>query len=70
MMQVPEDAPIGTVVHILTAIDPDISTSEALDYAATEPITVVDKDGKEVFLKNTIIFFSDCNENIFYLFSD
>ena len=44
----PEDAPIGHLVHQLVAIDPDISTIEALDYAATEPITVVDKDGKEV----------------------
>lgn len=46
--EIAEDAEIGTVVHTLVAIDPDIVSREALDYAATEPITAVDKDGKEV----------------------
>lgn len=32
----------------MVALDPDIATSEALNYAATEPITAVDKDGNEV----------------------
>jgi hypothetical protein len=46
--EISEDAPIGTIVHMLVAVDPDIASSESLDYAATEPITAVDKDGKEV----------------------
>lgn len=46
--EVAEDAPIGTVVYHLIALDPDVESSELLDYAATEPITAVDKDGKEV----------------------
>lgn len=46
--EVSEDAPVGTLVHTLVALDPDVASSEALDYAATEPITAVDKNGKEV----------------------
>ncbi|XP_055623372.1 cadherin-87A [Toxorhynchites rutilus septentrionalis] len=46
--EVSEDAPVGRLVHTLVALDPDVATSEALDYAATEPITAVDKNGKEV----------------------
>lgn len=43
-----EDAEVGTSFYTLVALDPDIATSEALNYAATEPITAVDKDGNEV----------------------
>lgn len=43
-----EDAPIGTVIHTLIAIDPDVNTSEALNFAASEPITALDKHGKEI----------------------
>ncbi|XP_058058428.1 cadherin-87A [Anopheles bellator] len=46
--EVSEDATIGTLVHTLVAVDPDVASSESLDYAATEPITAVDKNGKEV----------------------
>lgn len=46
--EVAEDAPLGTVVHTLIAMDPDINSSEALNFAATEPITAVDKNGKQV----------------------
>uniref|UniRef100_A0A182PS26 Cadherin domain-containing protein n=1 Tax=Anopheles epiroticus TaxID=199890 RepID=A0A182PS26_9DIPT len=46
--EVSEDAAIGTLVHTLVAVDPDVASSESLDYAATEPITAVDKNGKEV----------------------
>lgn len=49
--EVAEDAPIGTVVYHLVALDPDVESAELLDYAATEPITAVDKDGKEVSLR-------------------
>lgn len=44
-----EDAPIGTVVHTLVALDPDVNSTEALNFAATEPITALDKHGNEVF---------------------
>lgn len=43
-----EDTKIGTVIHTLVALDPDVNTSEALNFAATEPITAVDKYGNEV----------------------
>ncbi len=39
---------MGTSFYTLVALDPDIATSEALNFAATEPITAVDKDGNEV----------------------
>lgn len=44
-----EDAPPGTIVHTLIALDPDVNSSEALNFAATEPITALDKHGNEVF---------------------
>lgn len=43
-----EDTKIGTVIHNLIALDPDVNSSEALNYAATEPITAIDKYGNEV----------------------
>lgn len=43
-----EDAPIGTIIHTLIAQDPDVVSSEALNFAATEPITALDEHGKEV----------------------
>lgn len=43
-----EDAAIGTVVHTLIALDPDVNSSDALNFAATEPITALDKHGKEI----------------------
>ncbi|XP_049820113.1 cadherin-87A isoform X2 [Aethina tumida] len=46
--EVMEDAAVGTVVHSLIALDPDVNTSEALNFAATEPITALDKHGNEV----------------------
>uniref|UniRef100_A0A1B6L3B2 Cadherin domain-containing protein n=1 Tax=Graphocephala atropunctata TaxID=36148 RepID=A0A1B6L3B2_9HEMI len=46
--EVAEDAPVGTVIHQLLAKDLDVNTSEALNFAATDPITATDKNGKEV----------------------
>lgn len=43
-----EDAPVGTIVHTLIALDPDVNSSDALNFAATEPITALDKHGKEI----------------------
>lgn len=48
--KVPEDAPLETIIHRLVALDPDVSSDDSLDFAATEPITAVDKDGKEVII--------------------
>ncbi|XP_067636828.1 cadherin-87A [Eurosta solidaginis] len=45
--EVPEDASVGTIVHTLVALDPDVPTYSALEFAATD-ITAIDKDGKEV----------------------
>ncbi|XP_037922792.1 cadherin-87A [Hermetia illucens] len=46
--EVREDAVIGTIIHNLVAIDPDVESNDVLQYSATEPITAVDKDGKEI----------------------
>ncbi|GLV42165.1 Cadherin 87A, partial [Carabus blaptoides fortunei] len=46
--EIPEDAAPGTPVHTLIAMDPDVNSSEALNFAATEPISAVDKNGKQV----------------------
>lgn len=46
--EVLEDAPVGTHVHTLIALDPDVNNSEALNFAATEPITALDKHGHQV----------------------
>ncbi|KAJ8942766.1 hypothetical protein NQ318_002926 [Aromia moschata] len=46
--EVMEDAEVGTLVHTLIALDPDVNSSEALNFAATEPITALDKHGNEV----------------------
>ncbi|KAH1027486.1 hypothetical protein HUJ05_000983 [Dendroctonus ponderosae] len=46
--EVMEDASMGTVIHTLVALDPDVNSSEALNFAATEPITALDKHGNEV----------------------
>ncbi|XP_056642220.1 cadherin-87A isoform X2 [Diorhabda sublineata] len=46
--EVMEDVRVGTVVYTLIALDPDVNSSEALNFAATEPITALDKHGHEV----------------------
>ncbi|XP_055375511.1 cadherin-87A [Condylostylus longicornis] len=46
--KVMENTTIGTTVHKLVAIDPDISSHDALKFAATEPITVIDEDGNNI----------------------
>ncbi|CAG9836975.1 unnamed protein product [Diabrotica balteata] len=43
-----EDAAVGTVIYTLIALDPDVNSSDALNFAATEPITALDKHGQEV----------------------
>ncbi|XP_030375900.1 cadherin-87A [Scaptodrosophila lebanonensis] len=45
--EVRADAPVGQVVYTLIALDPDVATHNALEFAATE-ITAIDKEGKEV----------------------
>lgn len=39
---------MGKVIHHLIAKDLDVSSPDALNYAVSEPITAVDKNGKEV----------------------
>lgn len=46
--EVREDAKIGTRILQLQAHDPDILSSDALAFEAREPITGVNKNGKEV----------------------
>ncbi|XP_039957046.1 cadherin-87A [Bactrocera tryoni] len=45
--EIPEDAPVGTLVHTLIALDPDVPTYSALEFAGTD-VVAIDKDGKEV----------------------
>lgn len=58
-----EDAAIGTVVYTLIALDPDVNTSEALNFAATEPITALDKHGNEVLHSNVFKEFFSVDKN-------
>nr|CAD7588330.1 unnamed protein product [Timema genevievae] len=46
--EVSEDAATGTVFYTLNAKDPDINDTEVLHFAAIDPITAVDKNGKQV----------------------
>ncbi|XP_030572028.1 cadherin-87A [Drosophila novamexicana] len=42
------DAPTGHLVYTLIALDPDVATHNALEFAATDDITAIDKEGKEL----------------------
>ncbi|PSN52632.1 hypothetical protein C0J52_14597, partial [Blattella germanica] len=46
--EVQEDAAPGTVFYTLRAKDPDVNETAALQFAAIEPITAVDKNGKQI----------------------
>nr|UZM07820.1 cadherin 1 [Geocoris pallidipennis] len=56
--EVKEDAKVGDIVYQLVAKDLDVNSSDALNFAASEPITAVDKNGKEVFGDSFKHFFS------------
>ena len=58
-----EDASIGTLVHTLVGLDPDVNSSEALNFAATEPITALDKHGNEVIGDDTFKSFFTVDKN-------
>ncbi|XP_030078648.1 cadherin-87A [Drosophila hydei] len=46
--EVRADAPTGHLVYTLIALDPDVATHNALEFAATDDITAIDKEGKEL----------------------
>ncbi|XP_076290426.1 cadherin 87A isoform X1 [Lasioglossum baleicum] len=46
--EVTEDTPIGTVFTSLKATDPDSANLEALNFAISEPITAIDRNGQKV----------------------
>lgn len=46
--EVTEDTPIGTVFATLKATDPDSTNLEALNFAISEPITAIDRNGQRV----------------------
>lgn len=46
--QVQEDSAPGTVFYTLRAADPDVNGTDGLNFAAAEPITAVDKNGKQI----------------------
>lgn len=46
--EVREDTKIGTKIYQLTAMDPDVISNDVLLFEAIEPITAVNKNGKEV----------------------
>lgn len=39
---------MGTVIYTLIALDPDVNSSDALNFAAAEPISALDKHGNDV----------------------
>ena len=43
-----EDSAPGTVFYTLRAADPDVNGTDGLNFAAAEPITAVDKNGKQI----------------------
>lgn len=55
-----EDASIGTVVHNLTARDPDVNSTDAFRFESIEPITALDKYGNQVL-------FNDVYRDFFYV---
>ncbi|KAJ8969553.1 hypothetical protein NQ314_001705 [Rhamnusium bicolor] len=63
MLTIMEDATVGTIVHTLIALDPDVNSSEALNFAATEPISALDKHGNEVLGNNDFKDFFSVNKN-------
>ena len=46
--EVTEDTAIGTVFAVLKAADPDSTDPEALNFAISEPITAIDRNGQRV----------------------
>ena len=47
-VQVTEDTPVGSLVLVLNATDPDLAEAADLVYSIVEPVTAVDADGKPV----------------------
>ncbi|XP_045467864.1 cadherin-87A isoform X2 [Harmonia axyridis] len=58
--EIMEDAAIGTVVHNLTAKDPDVNSTDAFLFESIEPITALDKNGNQVL-------FNDDYRDFFYV---
>lgn len=58
-----EDVPVGTTIYTLIALDPDVNSSEALNFAATEPISALDKFGKEVTISDEYKEFFSIDKN-------
>ncbi|EDV49453.2 uncharacterized protein Dere_GG17179 [Drosophila erecta] len=46
--EVRADAPPGQLVYTLIALDPDVASHNALEFAGTDDITAIDKEGKEL----------------------
>ncbi|XP_015032277.2 cadherin-87A [Drosophila willistoni] len=46
--EVRADAATGQLVYTLIALDPDVPNHNALEFAATDDITAIDKEGKEL----------------------
>lgn len=59
--EVTEDTAIGTVFATLRAHDPDSSDADALNFAVSDPITAIDRNGQRVLenmdFKVGIIFY-------------
>ncbi|KAK9891762.1 hypothetical protein WA026_016560 [Henosepilachna vigintioctopunctata] len=58
--EIMEDATVGTVVHNLTAKDPDVNSTEAFNFESIDPITALDKYGNQVL-------FNDVYRDFFYV---
>lgn len=61
--EVREDAPIGKRIYQLVAHDPDVVSNDVLEYQVIEPITAVNKNGKEVNDSETIRHLFDVDRN-------
>lgn len=55
--EVTEDTAIGTVFTTLKAMDPDSPKPEALNFALSEPITAIDRNGQQV--NSSIVVFKE-----------
>ncbi|XP_014253016.1 cadherin-87A [Cimex lectularius] len=60
--EIKEDAEVGEVVYRLVAKDLDVNSLNALNFAASEPITAIDKNGKEVTDDTTFKEFFNVNQ--------
>ncbi|XP_065199853.1 cadherin-87A [Planococcus citri] len=60
--EVPKDAKVGTIFYKIIAADPDTNDTSALNFEFAEPISAVDKSGKEIFNDDSYKGFFEINK--------